>query len=401
VEDGTMSRIGTPLMVACLATSTVPVTSHLAADHPDRADDPAAVAALESMKAGIVYDDAGRVRSLAPPADRGAEALKHVRSLRGLVSLDLRGSAISDDDLQHLSVAVPQLRVLNLSRTAIGDAGLAHFVRFAEMDQLQVLDLSGTALTDAGLSHLARLPRLEELDLDRTSITDAGVAQLAALDKLTELSLTGSDITDAGFYDLGVRTTNDAVRRAAFKEVEIRLEERKVEGQRLRSLVGYHQMSDANLAHLVQLPDVAWAAFPFSRLTDNGVHELEKWPKLREVNIESESLSDESLKMLSHLPQVAFIGLDCPNVTDLGLFYLRNHQTLKVLVLRSHRITDRGLEHLETLKSLQLLHVCSRNTTEAGRIKLRRALPGVAIDVSDKRWPDFFLKEPRGYLHAE
>ena len=55
------------------------------ADAPPAADPPQAVAALEGMNAGMMYDDSGRVVSMAPPPESAAEALRHARKLPGLV----------------------------------------------------------------------------------------------------------------------------------------------------------------------------------------------------------------------------------------------------------------------------------------------------------------------------
>ncbi|MEJ5237065.1 MAG: c-type cytochrome domain-containing protein [Limisphaera sp.] len=60
------------------------------------------------------------------------------------------------------------------------------------------LDLSGTAITDAGLAALAAMPRLERLQLDRTGITDAGLAALRGLAELESLNLYGTAITETG-----------------------------------------------------------------------------------------------------------------------------------------------------------------------------------------------------------
>lgn len=59
------------------------------------------------------------------------------------------------------------------------------------------LDLTGTAITDAGRVHLAVLGRLDSLCLSDTAITDAGLVRLANMRRLKWLGLSGTKVTDA------------------------------------------------------------------------------------------------------------------------------------------------------------------------------------------------------------
>ena len=64
--------------------------------------------------------------------------------------------------------------------------------------QLVSLDLRGTKITDAGLANLPRLYRLEALDLGDTKITDAAFGALGRIARLTNLEVDGTLITSAG-----------------------------------------------------------------------------------------------------------------------------------------------------------------------------------------------------------
>ena len=84
--------------------------------------------------------------------------------------LDLRGSDVSDADLEVLSnPAFAEVESVLLARTDITDAGI-QYLRFLGVKEL---DLYHTSITDAGLCHLAGIP-LERLDLTGTAVTDAG-----------------------------------------------------------------------------------------------------------------------------------------------------------------------------------------------------------------------------------
>ena len=73
-----------------------------------------------------------------PPAPRAADGREPGRRRGGLRA---RGA--------------DQLETLDLSRTKVGDAGLAGL---EGLDRLRSLDLKGTGVTDAGLAHLSGLP---------------------------------------------------------------------------------------------------------------------------------------------------------------------------------------------------------------------------------------------------
>jgi uncharacterized membrane protein len=83
---------------------------------------------------------------------------------------------------------------------AFGDPELAQLAPIAPA--VQWLDLSGTAVTDAGLAALAPMHHLERLHLDLTPVTDAGLVRLEALRQLTYLNLRGTAISDRGLAAL-------------------------------------------------------------------------------------------------------------------------------------------------------------------------------------------------------
>ncbi len=88
--------------------------------------------------------------------------------------------AVSD----FLAAQLPRLRrALELRRTQITAAGLAHL---SGLTQLERLDLRDTRVTDADLVHLRVLTSLRQLEINDTNVTDAGVAELQqALPALT------------------------------------------------------------------------------------------------------------------------------------------------------------------------------------------------------------------------
>ena len=94
---------------------------------------------------------------------------------RSVVAIDLAGSDRFGDGYVPLLDAFPTLERLDLSRTAITDAGVK---RLRELSALTELNLSYTDITDATLEDLRKFKSLRRLDLEGTQITEAGLRDL-------------------------------------------------------------------------------------------------------------------------------------------------------------------------------------------------------------------------------
>jgi uncharacterized protein (TIGR02996 family) len=96
-----------------------------------------------------------------------------------------------------------RLRVLDLNKQAIGNAGLAALAQSVGYESLERLELAGNGIGDGGAIALSRahLSRLTYLKLSGNQLTDAGVRVLAGspyLAALQELVVFDNPITDAG-----------------------------------------------------------------------------------------------------------------------------------------------------------------------------------------------------------
>ena len=128
----------------------------------------------------------------------GTVEVDETRPGRPVVGVDLSRSAVTDADLVLLE-ALPDLEVLDLRLTSIGDAGVA---RLEGTKALRFLNLFRTRLTDAGLDHLAGNAGLETLLVGGTQVTDEGLARLAAFPRLRKLSVFDTQVGDAGLEHL-------------------------------------------------------------------------------------------------------------------------------------------------------------------------------------------------------
>lgn len=114
---------------------------------------------------------------------------------------ELRFSALNvardfkDDGLAALKPVSAQVKWVDLARTQVSDAGLAHL---KDMKNITRLHLENTGITDAGIAHLAGLENLEYLNLYGTQVSDAGITKLAGLKNLKKIFLWQSKVTEAG-----------------------------------------------------------------------------------------------------------------------------------------------------------------------------------------------------------
>ena len=148
-----------------------------------RADEAAAIAALEKLGAKIMRDEK--------------------KPSKPIVEVKLTGAKVTDADLAGLVPHLKELKslpALTLTGAAVTDAGLAHL---KELKSLPALVLAGTKVTDAGLVHLKELKSLTFVSLSGTAVTDAGLVHLKELNSLTAIRLQGAkNVTDAGVADL-------------------------------------------------------------------------------------------------------------------------------------------------------------------------------------------------------
>ncbi len=164
--------------------------------------------ALEPLSA---EQAAAREAALAALSGDGYAVMPIARDLHAVdFNGSLAGERMDDKQLERLTPLAPSLVWLNLSGTAVTDAGLAHLGKLA---QLRRLNLSRTAVTDAGLASLAGLGQLEVLNLYGTGVSDAGLAQLHGLQSLTKLYLWETAVSDAGVAALAAARPGVKVNR--------------------------------------------------------------------------------------------------------------------------------------------------------------------------------------------
>ena len=108
--------------------------------------------------------------SCAKVTDNG---LKHLKKLKNLHGLGLRGTQVTDAGLKDIK-DLPLIDLV-LGQTKVTDGGLKEL---RGLKNLVVLWLHDTNITDAGLKELKELKNLRDLDLSKSKVTKDGVKEL-------------------------------------------------------------------------------------------------------------------------------------------------------------------------------------------------------------------------------
>ena len=161
----------------------------------------AGVEALASLPQLTTLDLVGRVAG-APGGALTDASLATLGRLRALTTLGVTGGHFTDRGID----ALQGLQLWNLQLGAIESIGPATLGRLLGRPH-GLLSLRGPGVTDATVAILAASPPGKgNLDLSYSAVTDAGMATLAGV-PCSGLSLIGTNITDRGLATLGAGTT--------------------------------------------------------------------------------------------------------------------------------------------------------------------------------------------------
>jgi len=289
-------------------------------------------------------------------------AIKPLSRLSSLATLSFQGCPVGDDGLVGLA-PLPSLTSLDLSDTRTTEKSVAILAKTAT---LRNLHLSGTGIGDAGLMKLAKFRELAGLEhLTVPLITDEGLRYLAKFRRLKSLDLSGLPVGDAGIANLG-----------GLRELEfLRLTDTKV--------------TDVGLAHLQSMTSLK-TFFPPPGITDVGLARIGRISSLNYLWITWSPITNAGLTHLTHLKDLETLTLDCAdarNVTDEGVSEILKLPRLKKLSLFGTGISDEGLARLTTLQTLEALDLAGKRFTWDGLACLKRvpALKelGLAVMLGD------------------
>ncbi len=247
-----------------------------------------------------------------------------------------------------------------ISRVRIGedwkgeDKDLRHLLRFPE---IKILNVSETGVGDEVMALLSGFPALEKLYLGKTRITAAGMAELRKARGVEYLSLQGLEIG------------NEAAAHVA-----------PMTGLKHLGL-DFTRMTDDALKHVEGLENLETLWLNGLEIRGPGLQHLEGLPGLSKLIFAKSPMGDAAMPYVGRLAQVRYLGLDDTKVTDAGISHLAGMKSLEKLWLNRTAVGDGAITALGRLTSLKHLYLGGSRVTPEGLKRLRELIPGCEVEM--------------------
>lgn len=157
------------------------------------------------------------------------------------------------------------------------------------------------------------------------------------------------------------------------------------------TLHGNRFVTDASLAHVRQLPRLAWLSLGGTTFTDPGFKHLSGSPKLTYLELSYSGITDAGLKNLGELPKLTHLDLCATAITDAGLEELSRFRGLKSLNLSRTAISDDGLAFVSRLTELEQLSLFGTKISDAGVSQLGSLKRLKSLQISETAITDAAL----------
>jgi hypothetical protein len=273
--------------------------------------------------------------------------------------------------------ALPDLRILDLRRTALGDAELERMTGMPSLEHLFLWSRT-KKLTHVGLRSLAKFERLRRLELTEAKITDdvlraldlpaletlalvgaspppkAGLARLVELTRLRELSLAGMRLADRHVGFLSELPRLVALDLSASGETRVSakgLAVLKALPDLERITLSPQTVTDSVIAALddakLRFVKLTVEADPDASLSDVGLHRLAEHRTLEHVELDcGPPVTLAGVRRLGSLPDLRFLGLHGAMMTDAVLDAFRGHAKLETFAFERSSITQEAVRRV-------------------------------------------------------
>ncbi len=136
-------------------------------------------------------------------------------------------------------------------------------------------------------------------------------------------------------------------------------------------------VTDADLARLAQLPNLARLDLSMTRITDHGLRQLRSAPAIAELNLYyAEQVTDEGMAAVKGWKHLKRVNLRGSKITDTTLEHLSGIETIEAVDAGFAQVTDVGIDHLIALPNLKELMLGGNKLTDMGLSALRQ-MPGL------------------------
>jgi hypothetical protein len=124
------------------------------------------------------------------------------------------------------------------------------------------------------------------------------------------------------------------------------------------------------------------------KFTDEHLAVLKDLKGLVHLDLRAQPVTDAQLAHLKPLTDLTHLHLEKTKITDKGLADLKGLVNLEYLNLYGTAVSDAGLTNLEGMKKLKHLYVWQTKVTEAGAAQLKKAIPGLDVNLGFKDEPE-------------
>lgn len=227
------------------------------------------------------------------------------------------------------------------------------------------------------MTHLADAEALEVLEIEDTRVGNYSLHQIKPLARLRDLTLSGSafnDHTPLYFRDLPVerfscdcpRLGDAGVRMLRHSKgiVVLELPNTRITGEglsdlqeldKLRALVlRGHELDEVSIEAIGALSGLRRLELS-GPLTDRSLSALGKLKHLQHLRFDCPELDDRAASALAELTELRTLDLGGTAVSDASLHAVASMSHLRELELDHTRVTNRGLVHLAELSELEVL----------------------------------------------
>ena len=285
--------------------------------------------------------------------------------LRRLRSYVLRGEV----DIQIPSKVVH----LDISGTAISDAGIRHLMGPNGAIKLRRLIAGDTLLSENGVLLLGELPNLKQIDLGETVMFADGMS--------------GVQVSDSAVERLRNRLPDCEIQHRCRT---ITLTEQQKQLWKLWSEIAHVRVGGTGEIRSIVL-------LPGSKVTEQHRASLSLLHQLRNLSLVGSGLASE-FETLNVPEGIRHLSLRDCRLRDPETLPLCRHSGLRTLDLSGNDLTDACLEHLNSLNRLSSLNLRQTEVTTAGLQQLRRHLPETHFEVDAWRvvrlpWKNLTINE--------
>ncbi len=148
-------------------------------------------------------------------------------------------------------------------------------------------------------------------------------------------------------------------------------------------------VTDADLRHLAEYPNLTTLDLSLTHITDEGMAELKNLPNVTDLNLYyAEYVTDQGVAAIKNWKKLKRLNLHGTKSSDTALEHIAGITSLESLDFGSTLMTDVGLERLTTLTNLKELTMGGNELGDAGLQALRQLPTLTYLDLSGRQGTD-------------